>query len=909
MSSPPVLWPLILTLWLGPGIHPSLNTASPQQWTVSDLVRTERASGFALDREGRLAVWLKETVETVDEKETRVGNLWLTRLNGPASFPLTRGHDTVSSPRFSPDSRTVAFLSSRPVPGAGKEKKNGEAPLQLWAIPVGGGEAYPVTHLDREVKAFDWIDSDTLLIAAPEAPTSRQILRKENQDTTVVVEGPDSHPPIRLFRVGRENGSLVRLTRNTDWIDSLSVSPGGKQAVITAQRSLSYEFDQKVPPRTALVDLNTGAEQALFTDGHLLPREVRWRPDGSVFYLINDFTHHPAYRMATVGELYQYDLRRHLAEKVDLHWESGIGGGYAPVPGGCLVLLADGVRFLPARLHPKASGGWRRQNLTGAHAGGIDAVQVSGDGHTLVYRHSLANQPPQWYTARLEGIRLVNPRRVTSLNENFSKKPTGRVEVITWAGARNETVEGLLHYPLDWKEGAEPRPLVLQIHGGPAGTDRNTWSQSYGRPIILYRQRGAFVLQANYHGSAGYGLEWVESIGNGHYYELELPDLEAGVDELIASGKVDPLKLGVVGWSNGGILAAALVTLTHRYRAASIGAADVEWISDWANVDFGAAFDNYYFGGTPFEKTDVYLEKSPFFRLPSVTTPTIIFTGTEDRNVPPHQSWSLFRGLQQTTHTDVRLVLFPGEPHGLRDIAHQRRKLDEEMAWFDQYLFAAPPSSLPALKPGSLLDGLLRRTRAAHDGPLLGRREGVILVPETVPFAGLVLSRFEITGAQFAAFDPSARAAAPDNRPATGITFQQARKYVAWLRERTGRAYRLPTSAESRRLVEAAGRAGNTLARWAGYPPNPEDQAALTAGLKAAGIVSSLILPVGSLPGSGDPMVFDLDGNAAEWAVDDAGKGIAMGPCALCPPGPADHPAPPPESIGLRVVLDSGPAP
>ena len=110
----------------------------------------------------------------------------------------------------------------------------------------------------------------------------------------------------------------------------------------------------------------------------------------------------------------------------------------------------------------------------------------------------------------------------------------------------------------------------------------------------------------------------------------------------------------------------------------------MEWISDWANVDFGASFDNYYFGASPLEDPELYIRKSPFFRLGEVTTPTIIYTGTEDRNVPPHQSWSLFRALQQLEKAPARLVLFPGEPHGLRKIAHQRRKVEEDMAWFNE---------------------------------------------------------------------------------------------------------------------------------------------------------------------------------------------------------------------------------
>ncbi len=266
------------------------------------------------------------------------------------------------------------------------------------------------------------------------------------------------------------------------------------------------------------------------------------------------------------------------------------------------------------------------------------------------------------------------------------------------------------------------------IHGGPAGADHDAWSQSWAAPILLWRQRGAFVLQVNYHGSSDYGLDWVESIA-GHYYELEIPDIESGVDELIRRGLVDPARLGSTGWSNGGILTAALITATNRYKAASVGAADVEWFSDWANVDFGASFDNYYFGGAPWEVPQVYMAKSPFFKLTNVTTPTIVFTGTDDRNVPPHQSWSLFRALQQIGKAPVRFLTFPSEPHSLRAVAHQRRKLDEDLAWFDHYLFGSPRAAATAVKDGSLLAGLLQRAGAARSVGRFGREEHGTLGP------------------------------------------------------------------------------------------------------------------------------------------------------------------------------------
>ncbi len=892
-----------IAAFAAPAAAPAAGSA---RWTVDDMVAGEAVRDIAVSDDGRLVAWVRSSVQTVDGDEKRVSNLWLTRAEDASTVQLTRGTDTVSAPAFSPDGATIAFLSSRPIPGA--KKDDDEARTQVWAIPVGGGEAYPVTRLDRSVNALAWKGAKTLIVAAPESPSLWEKERKEAKDGAVVVDDAERTPPVRLFEVALDGGEPSRLTRNADWIDAFSVSPDGRKAVVVAQRSLSYEYDQKVPPRAELLDLATLESRPLFEDGAIRPHEVRWAADGSGFYLVNDFSRHPVYRTATVSELHFHDVASGGTARVDLGTPRGIAGACEPAPDGCVALLADGVRLRPARF-ARSGSGWRRTDLEGEHAASLDDIALSRDGRTLAYSRSTASTPPQLVVARLDGSKIVAPKQAGKLNPSFEGKPTGRVEVVRWPGARGESVEGLLYYPLDWREG-ERRPLILDIHGGPTGVDRDSWSASWASPLLLWRQKGAFVLQVNYHGSVGYGLDWVESI-EGKYYELEIPDIEKGVDAMIARGLADPDRLATTGWSNGGILSVELITRTRRYRAASIGAADVEWISDWGNVDFGVAFDNYYFGASPLEKPDVYLAKSPFFRLPSVTTPTIVFTGTDDRNVPPSQSWSLFRALQQSTATDARLVLFPGEPHGLRKIAHQRRKLEEEQAWFDEHLFGSTSAERDAVKKGSPVAALLERARAAQDDGLLGRIEGGVRIPETVTFEGLETGRFEVTRAQYAAFDPKTPAAPGEgDLPVTGVTFEKAKEYAAWLASRTGRPFRLPTLAEAERMAKAAGLGGNTLDRWAGYAPNPEDAARLLRLVGALPRRGALLLPAGSVPGAGEPGVYDLDGNAAEWAVGGAGAGVVTGPSADRPSEPrTDASRPAPEYVGFRVVVSAAARP
>jgi len=901
------------------GLCATLLLASPgvraaERWTVDDLIYAESVEDWTLSPAGDLAAWVRTGAEKTGEpaEEERTANLWLTHLKTAESIELTRGVDVVSHPAFSPDGKELGFLSNRPL----AERKPGETPaaameeaeVQLWIIPVGGGEAYPVTRFDRDVLDFDWVDDETLLVLAKESPSFHEREKKERQDTAVVVDDAENEPPVRLFKVSRDGREIRRLTANDDWIDSLDLAPNGRFAVASAEQSLSYKFDQKVPPRTYLVDLKSGALKRLFEGENLVPHDVHWAPDASGFYFANDRSSHPTYRTATVTDLYFHRLADGKTERMDLGWERGLGGDYAPTPDGFVALLSDGVSLKAARytrpIHEgNREGKWKRQDLAGTHAAHLDNLEVSRDGRTIIYQTSTATSPPAGFVARLDGARLAAERKIADLSSGLRAKPMGKVEIVHWKGARGDTVEGLLEYPLDWKAG-EKRPLILEIHGGPNECDRDSWQADWSEPALLWRQRGAFVLKANYHGSACYGLDWVESIA-GHYYELEIPDLEAGVDAVIARSLVDPERLASAGWSNGGILTVELLTRSKRYRAASVGAADVEWISDWGNVDFGASFDNYYFGAPPWEKPQVYVEKSPFFRLPQVTTPTLVFSGTEDRNVPPHESWSLFRALQQIGKAPTRLVLFPGEPHSLAKVAHQRRKLEEELDWFDRYLLDKPRARRAAIKDGTPLAGLLGRAKAARVGSAFGRQVNGVLVPETVSFHGLDVGRFEVTQAQFAAFDPKLQVdPGSENLPMAGLPFARAAEYVAWLAKQTGKPFRLPTEEEARELDEAAAGTGNTLDRWVGYDPNPHDRKEIAKAIKDLPGEAPLLLPVGSLSGAGDDPVFDLDGNVAEWAVGSGGQGIPVGPSADRPTDPRSDDLPAAGYVGLRVVLE-----
>jgi dipeptidyl aminopeptidase/acylaminoacyl peptidase len=917
--------------------------AKTEPWKAEDEIFQEYAGQLRISPDAKWLVWVKSTADK--EKDARVSNLFLSSLTENKEIELTRGSDNNVGPRWSPDGERIAFVSSRARPQA----KPDTAPMQIWLINPHGGEPWVLTELARAPRQIDWLDKDTIIYSAEEEPALYEQELKKKKDDSEIVDDADHAPPVRLYKISVKDKKITRLSTNTDWIESWSVSKDGKYVAAAHAKSLHYEFDQKVPPIAVLHNLSDGTEKQIFVGGRVRPYGFEWAAGDSGFYAVAPYSTDPKFLTATILKAYFYDLSSGKATEIPADWENGFGFGLERAPSGFVADLAAGSHSELARYTAEKSAAgwtWRRQSLTGEHAKNIRSFVLSEDGKTLVYEHSTASKLPQIYRAQLEGANIVSPVQITKLNEALvSGRTFAKTEVIRWKGSLDEEVEGILYYPTNYEAGKK-YPVITMIHGGPTGWDSDAWDDNWAYPVNLMTQRGAFVLRPNYHGSANYGLKWVESICCGKYYDLETPDINMGVDYLISKGMADPDKVATLGWSNGSILSISLITTyPARYKAASVGAGDVEWISDWGNVDFGDSFDSYYFGKSPMEDPQLYIKKSPFFKMDKVQAAVLIFHGSADRNVPPAQSWSFFRALEYYDKVPVKFVVFPGEPHGPQKLTHQLRKVEDEVAWFDKYFFKTTKPENGAFKKDSLLAEAIRKQtlqRNSFSGSFGVSRPDAssfrpgedvhisTLTPEVTRRGELEIGRLEVTNAQYYSVlaangaiatssakntdpkNPDSRGQSLGNFPISGVSFKDAQEYADRLSKWTGENWRLPYEDEMKDLYE--NRDGeNTLDYWAGYAPNPEDAARLREKAKELGGKAPLLKEVGSFHPQGkedEEPIYDLGGNVAEWVLTRDGKGKVIGGSADCPADPKSSCTPAPEYIGFRVVRGAAkPAP
>ncbi len=913
--------------------------------TVDDLFATRSYSSLTISPDGR---WLAFTLRRPDEKANEwMADLWRLDLTEDNAEPvqLTR-RGSVSRLAWSPDSRWIGFLTTR-EDGEGGKQDDEEAKPQVWRIAPDGGEAEAVTDWAPGVEGFAWAGPDRILFYAQEKKTLRERKLKEAKDDTRVVEDLEHWPAVRLFSIDLKIRKTNRLSANDDRIEGLWVRPDGRAWVTRHITSIYQESQPGGPwPRYFLHDEDTGGDREIFREPTFYPSRVAFLPGGKGLiaqYAYSRRTTSEYRSEAAIETLWRIDpatdertridpgdmgLDEHLAHPAWLVTERGV-----------LAVLADRTHGRPVLFREK-NGKWETRELSGPGLPRWRALAADRAGRRMAWVYTSADEPERLLTGVLDGRKVEKERVVHRPNRQLESK-CGRSEVVHWKSSRDGTeITGILTLPA---RGEGPYPMMVWIHGGPTGVDADNFENYWASFPHILAGMGIATLQPNYRGSVNHGLDYVEAITGGKYYELEIPDILDGVDAMIQRKVAQADRLGCIGWSNGSILSIALTVESDRFRVCCAGAGDVNWTSDFGNCAFGPNFDIGYLGDTPWGNPRLYLEKSPLFKMETVTTPTLIQFGEKDTNVPTSQGWEHYRALQLIGKAPVRFLLYPGMPHGLRKLSYQRRKVNEELAWISRYLLGRELPREEVLKEGSPLACVFEREKlAAHGEPVGTRQDGILVPPLASPAlpSGVRLAAVELTRAMVAPALEDAElarraegltgyqgdAAAYARRgdlPATGMSVEFARLYARWLSERTGRKWRLPTREELEQAAEIFPRsaAENTLDRWAGYSPTLDEAESLRERMHAAGDPSRWLREVATSganrPKEAPPgafadgaLCYDLHGNAAEWCVDASGKAVVFGRCALDPADPAFAPPqdggvrPPKALIGVRLVRD-----
>jgi dipeptidyl aminopeptidase/acylaminoacyl peptidase len=318
-------------------------------------------------------------------------------------------------------------------------------------------------------------------------------------------------------------------------------------------------------------------------------------------------------------------------------------------------------------------------------------VRVSADrfnsgfrsaGGTLAFISETSSESPEVYASA--GAAFA-PKRLTSTNPQVATFAHGTQRVITWkSAADSESIEGVLTLPVGYQEGTRV-PLLVVVHGGPAGVSSARYpSTNSAYPVQIFSGLGYAVLQPNFRGSSGYGARF-RGLNHGDILGRDWVDVNSGVDAMIRTGLADSTKMGLMGWSYGGFQTFWGITQTRRFAAASSGAGVNDLTAFFSQTDI-SDYLGMLLNSAPWEKPELYLERSAYRKVKDVTTPLLIQSGANDRRVSPEQSIQFYEAMKRIGKAPVKLVLYPGQGHGVSDVRLMKDRMMRNIEWFSYWV-------------------------------------------------------------------------------------------------------------------------------------------------------------------------------------------------------------------------------
>ena len=638
--------------------------------TIDDIMALHTVSDLACAPDGRQAAYV---VGDADEKtDRRRTAIWLADLNGAPALQLTTSEDSVSAPTFSPDGKSIAFLSKR-----GKDKH-----AQVWSLDRRGGEAQRLTDVKGDIAAFRWApDSRRLLLTisdvAPEPPKDdpERSLPVVVDDVRFKQDGvgfisADTHVHLALYDLAAR--TETRLTAS-DSFDDLAAewSPDGKSVAFMADHAL----DPAAPATQwlSLIEAREGAAPRLVAKltGVVPGQTLIWSADGT------RITH----MIGRAPKLDQY-AQPHLAETVLATGVTRVlpatAASYVSAPvslgGGQIgVILAEDRHEIPAAVDP--SGTLRR--LTDGRLSLLDECEAAMPGAARAVIASGDGQPEEVYALDAKGLHPL-----TAHNRAVADRIAWPKVVDFSATAKDGSeVHGLLLRPVGAVPGTK-LPTVMWIHGGPNAQDIHAVDR-YSLIRDLLAAQGYAVLAVNYRGSSGRGDAYAAAIA-ADWGNKDVADLHAAFDWAVAQGIADPARLGAGGWSYGGILTDYLIVRDNRLKAAFSGAGEGNIFALFGVDQYIQQYSQEL--GAPWQDTDLWLRLSdPLLHADRIKTPTLFMGGMADDNVPLIGGQQLYQALK-LTGVPTRLVGYPDQNHGIVRPSFQRDRLERIVDWYKRYL-------------------------------------------------------------------------------------------------------------------------------------------------------------------------------------------------------------------------------
>ncbi|MBA2339476.1 MAG: S9 family peptidase [Pyrinomonadaceae bacterium] len=641
------------------------NTArSPTTWTPELQVKVKTFGAARVSPDGRrVAYTLSNEVMTPDKSEY-VTQIHLANADGSNSVQITFGEKSSTNPKWSPDGASLAFTSNR------KDNKN-----NLYLLRLSGGEAEPLTDLKSNIADFEWSpDGRWVAFTMTDQKTEDEERADKGRNDFRYVDENIKMNRLYVLSVQKDaNGKRDprKLTVENYNVSTFDWSPDGARLVFSHAKTPSANDWTTLD--VSLVEVASGKVTSLAATP-AAEGEPTFSPDGkSVAMVVSDI---PA-RWARTGLINVVSAMggapKALAPSFD--GQPDIAGWSAD---GRRIYFTE-AKGTGTRIYTLDVAANRITEVEGTNAV-LSNVNLNRSGSMLGFVMQTPERAPEVYVSSINNFA---PIQISRANADLPKLPLGRTEVIRWKSTDGKEIEGLLTYPVGYQAGTKV-PLILNIHGGPAGVFAQTFIGGRGvYPIATFAARGYAILRPNPRGSSGYGTEFRRANLN-DWGGADYQDLMTGVDKVIEMGVADKERLGVMGWSYGGYMTSWIVTQTKRFKAASAGAPVTNLMSFNGTADI-PSFVPDYFGGHAWEHPEIYQKHSAMFNVKGVSTPTLIQHGDADVRVPISQGYEFYNALKQQ-NVPTRMLVLPRQPHGPNEPKMQIAAMQSNLDWFEKYL-------------------------------------------------------------------------------------------------------------------------------------------------------------------------------------------------------------------------------
>ena len=653
MNTKSIFFLLYITLF-------SPNIFSQKNWTPNESMKIKSISQTDISHDGKYAAYVVREAIMEEKKSEYLNQIWVTNLVTKENYQYTYNLKSSMSPKFSPDGKKIAFLSSR----SGKN--------QVWIMNTHGGEARKLTNEKKGVRSIKWSpDGKKISFLKNDDDTEEEKKSKENKTDVILVDKNFKYSHIYTYNLDED--SVFQITNGNFSVNNFDYSPDGKKIIFSHQEDTNINTGF-INTDISIIESN-GKNIKFLIQRPGLDSNPIFSGDGNKFAFISS-----GGKQESIGlrDVYIYNLKSDEIKKLSntpnrdsniISWTSDdknlIISESINTTSQILLLPANGEQFIS----------WSSKKYK---EGVITSIVKSKKSDKIILCYEKLDSPVELY---ITNSNYPSFTKLTDIND-FDFPKLSKTEIITWNSPDGMEIEGILTYPKNYKKGMR-YPVILQIHGGPAGV----FSQRFnGRPGIYmteyFSEKGYVTIKPNPRGSTGYGKDFryanYKDWGYGDY-----EDVVSGVDKVIEMGIGDPNNQFVMGWSYGGYLTSFIVTKTKRFKAASMGAGLPNLISmvtttdiqDYLVAHMGSEFWNDY---------ETYEKHSAIYQIKNTTTPTQIIHGANDLRVPFTQGQEFYRALDRLG-VDTEMVVYPRTPHGPREPKFLMDVSDRILTWFEKY--------------------------------------------------------------------------------------------------------------------------------------------------------------------------------------------------------------------------------